>query len=375
MKELKILEALYSNTLGGSEMLGLALANEFVARGHDCDILTVFTGDGSFVADLDASGRNVYEAGFHGRHLSRRLTVPLYLYRLFKQQAYDAIHCHHMAVFFHCLLPARLAGIPRIVVTEHAHQHFAGNDKLTRRSKRLGPKADCVTVIHRELERFFGEELGIPADRLRFIANGVDTNVFSPAPAPAELQDRIDAHGWTHTIGCVSRMHPDKDIPNLLRAFRATIEQSSGRPGLIVVGDGQERPVVESLIAEAGIGDQVLLAGVQTNINEWMRVFDLFVLPSRREGVPLAILEALSAGLPIVATRVGGVPDIVDESVGRLVEPEDPDNLGRTLADMIADPDRLERMSTQARRTALERYSFSNMVDRYLDALGVAIDP
>ena len=230
-----------------------------------------------------------------------------------------------------------------------------------------------MTVIHRELERFFGEELGIPEERLRFIANGVDTDAFSPGPPPAELRERIDGFGWTHTIGCVSRMHPDKDVPNLLRAFREAVGRSDGRPGLVVVGDGQERPVVESLIAEAGLGDQVLLAGVQTNIDEWMRVFDLFVLPSRREGVPLAILEALSAGLPIVATRVGGVPDIVDESIGRLVEPEDPVALGRALSELLAEPDRLATMSRTARQTALARFSFSRMVDDYLDALGIEV--
>lgn len=350
-------------------MLGLALAGEFVRRGHECDILTTFAGDGSFTPDLEASGLSVFGAEYHGRSLAKRLTMPAYLYRLFRDGGYDAIHCHHMAVFFHCLRPARLAGVSRVVVTEHAHQYFRHRKKVIPRSRRLGPKADCITVIHQELRDFFADELGIPDSLLRLIPNGVDTDRFHPGNAPepiAELRTRFD---WTHVVGCVSRMHPDKDVPNLIRAFAKLSETNGGRPGLVIVGDGEERGAVEELVSRFDLADRVYLSGVQTNISDWLRLFDVFALPSRREGVPLAILEALSSGLPVVATNVGGIPDVVDDSVGRLVETQNPAQLADALRLLLTETELRRRMSDNARQRATERYSFTVMADRYLDSL------
>lgn len=350
-------------------MLGLALAEEFTRRGHVSDVLTVFVGDGSFVFDLEASGLTLHAADFHGKSVAKRLFVPAYLYRLFKSQAYDAIHCHHMGVFFHCLHPARLARVPRIVVTEHAHQHFAGNTRLIQRSRRLGPRADAVTVIHDELRQFFQADLRIPTSRLKLISNAVDVDLYQPRETTPAIRNIINGLGWSQCIGCVSRMHVDKDVPNLIRAFRIVADHTDNKTGLIVVGDGPERAAVEALVEQFDLRSRVFLAGTQTNIADWLSAFDLFVLPSRREGVPLAILEALSSGLPIAATNVGGVSDVVDDSVGRLSPSENPEMLAKAVLTILKDKNLRSQMARNARRKAVSDYSFSNMADQYLDIL------
>jgi glycosyltransferase involved in cell wall biosynthesis len=366
---MRILEAIYSNTLGGSEMLALALAKEFARRGHECDILTVYTGDGSFNADLRSSELRVFEARYHGRSLTKRILVPIELYRLFRKAKYDVIHCHHMAVFFHCLKPARIARVPRVVVTEHAHQYLRRRPRVLERARRRGPKADCVTVIHQELRDFFAKEVGISDGKLRLIANGVDTEKYCPGDAPAAILDLRTRFGWTHVVGCVSRMHPDKDLLTLIRAFAEMDEIDGVRSGLVVVGDGDERKAIEELISRFELEDRVYLSGVQTDIDAWLKLFDVFALSSKREGVPLAILEAQSTGIPVIATKVGGLPDVVDDSVGLLVEPQNPKQLADALRRLLSDDDLRRRMSANARQRAVTSHSFTRMADRYLASL------
>ena len=347
-------------------MLGLSLARSFEKRGHSSDILTIFSGDGSLKQELEGSDLNLFEAEFRGRSISRRFLVPFYLYRLFSREKYDVLHCHHMTVFFHCLRPARLAGIKKIVVTEHAHQHFAGNNKLIWRSRHRGPKADAITVIHNELARFFRQDLGIPEKLVEMIPNGVDTELYSPGKAPPEILQQVDQFGWDTIVGCVSRLHVDKDVPNLLRAFAKVRSRVTGNPGLVIVGAGPDRARVEETIRELGISECVFLAGVRKDIPHWLRLFDLFVLPSRREGVPLAILEAMSCGLPVVATDVGGVSEVVDRSAGFVVPRENPEELAASITSLIEDRDLRSRMSRQARQNVENNFSYDGMIDSYL---------
>lgn len=363
---MKILEALYSDTVGGSEKLGLALANNFRSRGHDCDILTIFRGDGTLVDEVKASNLQLHAANFHGRS-PRRLVVPALLYALFKREQYDVIHCHHMTVFFHCLWPSKLAGIKRIIVTEHAHQHIVHNSRLIKRSRRLVRYADKLTVIHSGLADFFQGTIEVPEDNLRLIPNGVDTQNFFPGARNFELVRTLSLPSWNVTIGCVCRLHVDKDVPNLLTAFKAVLEQSSRSVGLIIVGEGSERRTVQNRIIELGLTENVRLVGFDENVAGWMRHFDVFVLPSRREGVPLVVLEALSTGVPVVATKVGGIPDVIDDSVGRLVPPGDSNALSTAILELVDNQDTLNRLAKNARSAALERFSFEKMADAYLE--------
>lgn len=366
---MRILEAIYSNTLGGSETLALRLARAFCQRGHSSDILLTFAGDGTFDQSLSKSGLTVFASNFDGRSVWKRIHTPIYLYRLFRSRRYDVVHCHHMPVFIRCINAAKAATTPKIVVTEHAHQHFAKSPKLMRRTRRTIGKADAVTVIHRQLSEFFAREIGVPDKKLHLIENTIDTNLFSPlCGAPSKKPDQyLFDHKFDYVIGCVSRLHVDKDIPNLIRAFKIVVDQSHLEIGLVVVGEGQERARIESLTNELQLGDSVQLVGVQDDIVNWLNTFDAFVLPSRREGVPLSLMEAMSCGLPVVATDVGGVSEVLDSESGLLVPREDPDQLAASMLTLLQDPDLGNRLGRNARGRIVEKYGFDSMVDKYLD--------
>jgi glycosyltransferase involved in cell wall biosynthesis len=366
---LRILEAIYSDFIGGSEMLGLRLGQEFTARGHTCDILATYRGDGGLRPLLDESGLAWYSTAYTGRSLLKRVLTPIRLYLLFRRGRYDVIHAHHMSVYITCYWPARLARVKRIVITEHAHQQFIGRKKRMWRARRYGPRADAVTVIHTELERFFHEDLGIDDKLIQLIPNGVDTQKFAAGETSTEIRQLIQDRGWSVVLGCVGRMHPDKDIPNLIHTFAIVARKAGAGVGLVIVGDGEERQQVEELITHYGLEEQTLLAGSQTNVEMWIRAFDLFVQPSRREGVPLAILESLSCGVPVVATAVGGVPDVIDDSVGRLTPPSDPARLASAILDVTESDDELHSLAKNARKLVLDKYSIEKMVDRYLECL------
>ena len=362
---MRILEAIYSDVIGGSEILGLRLAEEFINRGHACHILATYAGDGKLRQELNESGVRWTATDYTGRSLWKRIITPIRLFMLFRRERYDVIHAHHMSVYFICYWPAKLARIPCIVVTEHAHQHFRGNNKLRRRSRFYGPRATFVTVIHSELELFFKNEIEIPRAKLKLIPNGIDTAAFAPGEPTESIRTQVNKRTWDLVLGTVCRLHVDKDIPNLLFALNAVISRSSANIGLIIVGDGDERTSIEELVRQLGLDENVWLAGAQSDVANWMRVFDIFVLSSRREGVPLVLLEAISCGLPVVATEVGGVADIVKRSYGRLVPREDSEALTSGILELVSG-DRFRLMADAARESATSDYSFSLMVDRYL---------
>ncbi|MEM7432675.1 MAG: glycosyltransferase [Pseudomonadota bacterium] len=366
---MKIAEVLYSTTIGGSERLGISLANGFRSRGHQCEVVTLFQGDRSLDVELNAADIPVHNIEFVGGSIRSKVESQLKLYRLFRRERYDVIHCHHMDMFFHCIPPSRLVGNNRLIVTEHAHQHFEWDEKLRRRSRRLSKHADRITVIHSELLDYFHDTLDVPLSKIDLIRNGVDTEKFSPGTPPLEISESIPSSHWDCTAMFVGRLHIDKDVPNLLKAHRALLDAGLNC-GLVIVGDGAESQAIRTLIKDLALEPFTYLAGSKDNIYQWLRACDFFVLPSRREGAPLAILEAMSCGKAIVATDVGGIAEIVDDDCGITVPKEDHQALAVALQAMAADPAGRKQKGEKSRQRILDLFSINKMIDEYIDCFG-----
>jgi glycosyltransferase involved in cell wall biosynthesis len=136
-------------------------------------------------------------------------------------------------------------------------------------------------------------------------------------------------------------------------------------PRLFVVGDGPLRGALEARTRDLGLGDRVFFTGLVADVRPWLAHLDAMVVPSRREGLPTVLLEALAAGCPIVATRVGGVPEIVaDQQTGLLVPPGDAQALGRALQRVLADPQLRHRLASTGRQVAAERFGLPHMLRR-----------
>lgn len=225
-------------------------------------------------------------------------------------------------------------------------------------------------AVSQDLAGWLAHTIHVPAGRISQIYNGVDMARFRPrgaAPRPHLAPPGFFA-GATCVIGSVGRMVAVKDYPTLTRAFIRLCQHSPDPSGLrlVIVGDGPQRADCQALLQAAGLANQACFPGDRTDTPEWLRSFDLFVLPSLGEGISNTILEAMATGLPIVATRVGGTPELVREGEnGSMVSPGDVTGLANLLADYVADPSRRQEEGRAGRRRVEQTFSWTRAAAAY----------
>jgi len=220
----------------------------------------------------------------------------------------------------------------------------------------LWPLAHHILCNSRALKTVLTESYGVPAARLTTITNGVDTEYFQPAAAPATGPPRLLYIG---------RLVPDKDPDTLLQAFQLTIPAHPDAE-LWLVGEGPRQAALQELAARLSISTQVRFIPPTDDLLPVLQQATLLVLSSRTEALPNVVLEAMAAGLPVVATRVGGVPELVEPGVtGWLVPPGDAPALGAALGQVLSDPEARQAMGRNARQRAVGDFSLEAMVRRY----------
>lgn len=284
----------------------------------------------------------------------------LKLRRVLKDLAPDVVHTRNWSGL-DGVIAARLAGIRAVVHGEHGwgmEDPDGKNPKRLRIRRLLSRWVREYTCVSRAMVGWLRDDVGITKPVTQ-IYNGVDTEVFRPGPADG-VRAELGLGPETFAVGVVGRLDPIKDHPTLFRAF-TELRNTAPEARLLVVGDGPERARLESLA-----GEGVLFLGDRADVPEILRALDLFVLPSRNEGISNTILEAMATGLPVLATAVGGNPELVESGVtGTLVPPGDPAALARALEAYAAAPERRAAEGAAARTRALERFSIPAMVEGY----------
>lgn len=218
-------------------------------------------------------------------------------------------------------------------------------------------QADALVAISRPVR----QELilaGYDPGRIRDLANGV--------PVPGQPWQRRE--GWRHSPRAlfVGRLAPEKGLDTLIDAWRL-VRREHPAATLSLVGEGAERPALEARIARLGLSDAVHLPGAAQDVEPWLRQADLFVLPSREEGMSIALLEAMALGLPVVATAIPGNRRLVgDFKHGRLAPPDDPPALAGVILDQWAQFDRAHHLSRAARSLVSQQYSIASMARQHL---------
>ena len=257
-------------------------------------------------------------------------------WRSFRRLRPDVVHTRNTAGL-DCILPARLAGVR--VVLHGEHGRTAGDPEGRNRRHNLlrrlnAPLVSGFTAVSADLASWLTATVGIPAHKVRVLMNGVDTGRFRPGPVDrAALLPEVPPGAVV--VGTVGRLDPVKGHTHLIDAV-ARLDASLH---LVIVGDGPERPRIERAVSAAAIGDRVHLLGERADIPVLLRAFDLFCLPSLAEGISNTLLEAMATGLPVVATAVGGNPELVArDETGLLVPAGDPDALATALGGLVAEP-------------------------------------
>jgi sugar transferase (PEP-CTERM/EpsH1 system associated) len=294
------------------------------------------------------------------------------LYRLCRRIRPTIVHSRNLSGL-DALLPSKLAGVPYRVHGEHG---WDVDDLKGEKSKPVilrklhSPLISRYITVSRDLQRYLCERVGVAPARITQIYNGVDTDRFDQTkPIPPDLLPENFRDPNRIVIGTVGRAQPVKDQATLLRAFAALVDSHPSmreRLRLAVVGDGPVLADLRELANSLNIAELTWVPGALNNIPDVLRALDLFVLPSLNEGISNTILEAMSAGVPLIVSAVGGNVELIDDGVfGRFFKSGDVETLSKLMGDYVADEALRKVHGVAARRVALERYSMKAMIQNY----------
>ena len=332
--------------------------------------------EGPLLDDVRAEGFRVIAIPFV-RRLSpvAHLRAFLSLVAILRAEKPDLVHAHMPISGFLARLAARIAGVPRIAYTCHG---FLFNDRSSGTLRRsvaflmewIAARVTDVFMTVSENEARDARRLRI-CGRAEAVGNGRSTAVFRPDPAArARIRAGFGMPEGRVAIIAVSRLVWRKGYPELAAAMRAVPEAE-----LWVVGerlDSDQGPDMVALLREAGLGDRLRLLGYRTDVPALLAAADIFVLPSRTEGLPMSVIEAMLTGLPVVASRLPGTEEQVADGVtGLLVPVGDSAALGEALGALARDPFLRARMGEAGRQRALERYDEAKVLVRTLRRLGL----
>ncbi|SEQ88626.1 sugar transferase, PEP-CTERM/EpsH1 system associated [Nitrosomonas sp. Nm51] len=302
------------------------------------------------------------------------LKLYLKLFTVLRKLKPDIIHTRNLAAL-EAQIIAVAAGIKKRIHSEHGRDisDLKGeNFKYNMLRRVVYPFVGHFITVSQDLESWLTRLLGISPERISQIYNGVDHDRFSPG---LSSYCRFSPEGFftegAFIIGSVGRMEAVKDYPNLVRAFLLILEkfpEARNRMRLMIVGDGSTRKECTRLVRKAGASNIVWFPGERSDIPEFMRMMDLFVLPSLAEGISNTILEAMSSGLPIVATRVGGNVELVEDTrTGRLVASGSTTELADAILDYFTAPGLALEHGRSARQKIETNFSITTMINKYLD--------
>jgi sugar transferase (PEP-CTERM/EpsH1 system associated) len=289
------------------------------------------------------------------------------LTRLLRRLRPDIVHSRNWGAF-DAVAAARLAGVPVVIHGEHGREAAdpEGQDRRRNRLRRLlSPLiAQWVTVSH-DLRRWLVHRVGIPADRVLTIHNGVDTARFAEGDREA-AREALGLEPGRPVVGTVGRLDPVKDHVRLVTAFRSVAARRSDAR-LVICGDGPLREELHRAVDAVRLQGSVRLLGERDDVPRVLAALDVFTLPSIAEGISNTVLEAMASGLPVVATRVGGNPELVEDGVtGRLVEPRRTEALAEALLGYLNDPVLARLHGKAARQRCVAEFSLERMAARYL---------
>lgn len=317
-----------------------------------------------------------------GKRDGKDLGVHRRLWRVLRSLRADIAHTRNLATL-EAQVTAAVAGIHARVHGEHGWDvgDPNGANARNRRLRRIvRPLVGQYVALSQHQVDYLRTAIGVPPARLMHIYNGVDIARFAPRanhPAgPAPWPEGFAPPG-TVVIGAVMRMQPVKAPQHLADAFIALRERAPDAFAdlrLVIVGDGPLQDSVSRSLAEAGVAEQAWLPGSRDDVPDLMRATDIFVVPSLAEGICNTILEAMASGLPVIATDVGGNPDLVQPGLtGTLVPASNPDALATALAAYATDPARRRREGGLARARAEQHFSMEAMVRGYLNVYARAL--
>jgi sugar transferase (PEP-CTERM/EpsH1 system associated) len=280
--------------------------------------------------------------------------------KIVRDKKIQLIHTHNQGPNFYGSISGFLCGVP-VVHTKHGQNNFENKKRviLDKISSFFTNKIICVS---KDAENLCVDVVKIPKKKLKVILNGIDTDKFRPRKDRKLLFNENDI-----IIGNVARLAEEKDHHTLLKATKILREWNYNIK-VVIIGDGILREKLEGIARDYELNNDVVFLGMRNDIDQIVPEFDIFVLSSTSEGTPLTLLEAMSCGLPVIATDVGGNPEVVnDGETGFIIPPSDPTAIALKLKLLINDPGLRQKMGKDGRIRAIEKFSIKKTAREYFD--------
>jgi len=298
-----------------------------------------------------------------------RVQTPA-LIRTIRRYKPDIVHSRNWAAV-EAVIAARLAGRCAVVHSEHGYEADAAAKEPWRRIavRRVSFElADRVLAVSRQLRDLHAERTGFAAGKITVVHNGVDhTRFFPDPPTRVRIRKELGIGDGLIAIGCVANLLPVKAHRTLLEALALMSTDGSEDWRLLLIGEGPERPALEDFAAvHAGLKERISFLGPSNRVSEMLQALDVFVLPSMAEGICNALLEAMASGLPVIASAVGGNPEVVVEKQSGLLFPAgDAPALATVLRELLAQPMLRLQLGQQGLRRIRDEFSLQSMVQTY----------
>ena len=358
----RVLHVVLSLQPGGAERLVIDLCQRLV--GQIDSAVCCLDEPGSWAGELRASGIEVIA-------LHRRPGFRPSLARRVAETAGSVnarvLHCHQYSAFVYGAMAQLARPGLGLIVTEHGRLDATPAGRRRQMANRLlNVLPGRVFAVCAELRARLIEE-GFPAGRVHVTHNGIDPGLDAGREQRGHARNSLGLDGDELVIGAVGRLDKVKGYATLITAVEALRRQGvSAR--LVIVGDGPERAELASRVRAAGLDGVVLMLGYRADVRDLLPAFDLFVNSSIYEGVSLTLLEAMAASLPVIATRVGGTPEVVDDGVtGVLIPAGSPTALEAAAARLLSDPRQRQIFGQNGRTRVLRCFGIDAMVRRYAD--------
>ncbi|MBN1916387.1 MAG: glycosyltransferase [Verrucomicrobia bacterium] len=367
----RILHVINSFDIGGNERFLVELLRrldraEFVQevcvpdRGRD------YTFDLKQICESLGVPIHVVEArGNLDRAVGRRLRA------LMAAGAYDIVHTHLVFSQYWGRRAASAAGIGRIISSEQNAYRFKVWPPFRWIEQRLTRSTECVVACSEHVRQHLVRRVGLPREKIALVYNGVDTEAFAPTeaddPVRAAVREEMNVGPGEKLIGTVGHLNRQKGHDVLIAAL-ADVVRREPTARLAIAGRGPLRRRLEALAAQHGVAGKVIFAGLVGDVARFLKGLDVFAFPSRWEGFGIALIEAMATGLPVVASRTGGIKEIVEDWVSGLLVPiGDRVALSEALLSVVCDTDRAHRLAQEGLARVRRQFSLARTVEQMSD--------
>lgn len=352
---------------GGAERVTVSFLRRLITCGQRVTLCTLTNRFDSFLAE-EIRGTGIERVDLGAKRLaSPRLMIRYF--RLLRQRGFDLVHAHGQDASILAAFGRFVTGVP-LVITRHVQEEPSFNWRQNLRSKAALAafrRADAVVTVSQSTAKRLLELVRLDPMSVHTIYNGIDVDRFHDSKVKAqrrEIRASLGANGVDFLILLLSVLRQGKGHDVLLRVW-PSIRKRNPQAKLVIAGGGEMRLKLQSQART--LGDSVLFLGPRSDVPLLLAACDLVVLPSGSEALPTVIMEAAAAGKAVIATGVGGVPELVENGkTGILVPPDDEESLANAIGQVMSDPDRLRRMGEEAERKAVQQFSQDKQVEQTL---------